>query len=77
MVLYGACNECYSIVIYNNNNIKYNIMTTNGIENFVNKYYNEDDNGNIIFELELDTFDGNINDLILLIINSVKNIITL
>ncbi len=35
MVLYGSYGECVSVVIYNNNNIKYDIMTTQGIENFV------------------------------------------
>ena len=76
MVLYGVCDECDSIVIYNNNNIKYNIMTIEGIENFVNNYDEVmDATCNIIFELELDTFNGNINDLILLLTNSVKNIV--
>ena len=76
MVLYGAYDECYSIVIYNNNNIKYNIITIEGLENFVNNYDEVmDATCNIIFELELDTFNGNINDLILLLTNSVKNVV--
>ncbi len=76
MVLYGLCGECDSIAIYNNNNINYNIMTTQGIENFVNNYNEQIDNtSNIIFELELDTFNGSINDLLLLLTNSVNNII--
>ena len=77
MVLYGVCDECDSIVIYNNNDIKYDIMTIEGIENFVNKYEpNDDDDCNIIFELELDTFNGNITDLVLLLTNSVKQIVS-
>ena len=71
MVLYGSCDYCDSIVIYNNNNINNNnIMTIQGINIFVNNYH-DDDMGNIIFELELNTFNGNIDDLILLLINSV------
>lgn len=76
IVLQGVFEECDSIAIYNNNNIKYNIMTTHGIENYVN--HNDDlyyDMGNIIFELKLDTFNGNMNDLILFLTNSVKSII--
>ncbi len=77
MVLYGVCGECDNVIIYNNNNIKYNIMTTEGIEKFVNNYDEvmDTDDDNIIFELKLDTFNGNINDLILLLTNLVKNII--
>lgn len=76
IVLKGGCSECDSIYIYNNNNIKYNIMTTHGIENYVNK--SDDpicDTRDIIFELKLNTFNGNINDLILFLTNSVKKII--
>ena len=76
MVLYGSCDKCDSVCIFNNNNIKYNIMTTQGIEEFVNKYDKLiDETCNIIFELELDTFNGNINDLLLLLTNSVKQIV--
>ncbi len=78
IVLYGdrECSECDYICIYNNNNIKYNIMTTQGIENFVNNYDKQiDDINNIIFELKLNTFDGNMNDLILLLTNSIKQIV--
>lgn len=76
MVLYGVCGECDRVVIYNNNNIKYNIMTTQGIENFVNNYDEVTDaTRNIVFELKLDIFNGNINDLILFLTNSVKNIV--
>ena len=51
-------------------------MTTQGIEQLTNKYDQPMDNMcNIIFELELDTFNGDINDLILLLTNYVKQIV--
>jgi len=77
MVLNGICDECDNIIIYNNNNINHNIMTTRGIENFVNKDEIIDDTSIVIFELELDTFNGNINDLIILLTNLVKKIVPL
>lgn len=74
MVLYGVCGECDSVEIHNNNNNKCNIMTIQGIDNFVNKcdgpMYNK-----IIFEMELDFFNGNMDDLILYLTNSVKQIV--
>lgn len=75
IVLSGVCDECDSITIYNNNNIKYDIMTDQGIENFVNHDESRDTIGNIIFELELDTFDGTINDLLLVLTNAIKEIV--
>ena len=76
MVLYGICDECDSVVIYNNNNIKYNIMTLEGIENFVKNYDEEmHSTSNTILDLDLDTYNGDINDLILFLTNSVKNIV--
>ena len=61
MVLYGICDECDSVKIYNDNNIKYDIKTTQGIKNFVNNYDEVTDSTcNIVFELELDSFNGNI-----------------
>ena len=73
IVLSGIYGECDCVSIYNNNNIKYDIMTQQGINDYLNKYDEEmDDMCNIIFELKLDTFNGNINDLILLLRNSLN-----
>lgn len=76
IVLYGVCEECDDIAIINNNNIKYNIMTAHGLENYVKHNYNcDNETGNIIFELELDTFNGNMDDLIIFLTNSIKKFI--
>ena len=84
MALNGLCDECDSVKIYNDNNIKYNIMTYQGLENFVNNEEPWDDTKhNIVFELELKTFNVNINrnkneqmnDLVLLLTNTVKSIV--
>lgn len=77
IVLSGYCGGCDNIYIYNNDNIKYDIMTTHGINNYVNTYGEQIDMGNIIFELKLDTFNGNMKDLLLFLTNSVKEIIPL
>jgi hypothetical protein len=105
IILYGTCDECDNIIIYNNNNINHDIMTTQGIKNFVyideniiddisgniinddnindeniideniDDNINDDKDEKVIFELELDTFEGNMDDLILLIKNTVKKIV--
>lgn len=76
MVLYGICDKCDSVAILNNNNIKYDIKTMQGIELFVENYDEVTDaTCNVVFELELNTFNGNMNDLILFLTNSVKNIV--
>lgn len=81
IVLYGSFEVCHSIAIYNKNDNKYNIMTTDGLNYYVNYSHKDnsynfyDEMGNIIFKLELDTFDGNIYDLILFLTNSVKTLI--
>ena len=78
IVLYGVCGECDGIIIYNKNNIKYNIMTPLGIDKFVNTYEPFDyENMSKIFELKLDSFNGNLNDVILHLTNEVKNIVSL
>lgn len=77
IVLDGVCEQCDNIAIYNNNNLKYNIMTRQGLNNFVNKYGEQmDDSCNIIFELDLNNFNGNINDLILILTNTIKKIVS-
>lgn len=77
IVLCGICDECDHISICNNNNINHNIMTTHGLDMFVNQENQEniDDTNNVIFEIELDTFNGNIDNLILLVKNSIQKII--
>ncbi len=52
-------------------------MTTHGIDKFANDDFiiNDIIDDDIMFELELDTFNDNINNLISLLINSVKKIV--
>ena len=72
IVLYGGCDECEQIVMYNNNNMKHNLMTTKGLEIFANEDTKEDED-EAIFDFELDTFDGNEEDLIKKIQQSVMS----
>jgi len=78
IVLYGICEECDTICFYNNKNMDYDIMTTEGIEEFANDENMEVD---ILFEIILDEkdelyepneFNNNIDDLIFHVVNSVK-----
>lgn len=72
IVLGGLCDECDNISLYNNIQTNDNIMTLEGLHNFAN--YNQSmDDFNVLLDLELNKFDGNIDDLILLLIDSVKN----
>lgn len=78
IVLYGICEECDTITLYNNKNINYDIMTTQGIEKFANDESIESD---VVFEIILDEtdelyepneFNNNIDDFIFYFINTVK-----
>lgn len=81
MILSGYGDKCDFVGIYKDNNIKYDIMTEQGIENYVN--YNDARNDevtepdNIIFELELDDgeFNESMDDLVLLLTKLVKGIV--
>ncbi len=63
IILYG---DCDAIIMYNNKNINYNLMTKEGLTNFVNNNDEINDMSDIVFEIKLEKFN-NINDIILLI----------
>jgi hypothetical protein len=81
IILSGCGDECDFVGIYKHNNIKYDIMTQQGIEDYAN--YNDEKNDgmtepdNIIFELELDDdeFNESMDDLVLLLTKLVKGIV--
>lgn len=75
MVLHGVCDECDSIAIYNNLNGTYDLRTKQGLEQFVNQEMNATDT--LMFEWTLDTFHGNINELLVFVTNAVKHIVPL
>ena len=74
MILDGICDGCDTVAIPNCPNIQYDIMTAQGIEDFINNCP-QNDNFNVIFELELDTYAGSMKELVLLLTNEVKQIV--
>jgi len=73
MRIHGVDDDLESIGIYSEDNIKYDIMTKEGLKNFV--HGPGGDNFTVIFELDAYTYNGNINDLVLLLTKLVKKIV--
>lgn len=74
MFIFGTCDICENIKIYKYNNIGYDIMTEYGLEKFVCDY-GEASDSDIIFELDINKWNGNIDDLVLLLTIVIKNIV--
>ena len=79
------CGECDSISVYNHPTIFHDIMTSQGIEKFVNhtddndeeknEEKDDDDGSEEIFELQLDAINGEIDDLLTHLMKVVKKIV--
>jgi len=73
MRIHGVDDNLESIGIYSEDNIKFDIMTKEGLENFVHGHGGN--NFTVIFELDAFTYNGNIDDLVLLLTKLVKKIV--
>jgi hypothetical protein len=71
IVLYGLCDECDRLVLYNNNTIDEDITTNKGLDLYVNNDDLREDDSNIILDLDLGVFveqlNLNIDDLLLIV----------